>query len=585
MRFHIHNLKFRYQILVVFTGIFLAMSLGSGVAFYRMSAENVTDNFTLSAKDSVSQIGNTLETRLGIISERARAMLINQNFSNALERYLNSPTAANTVAAQGILSASLKDFEQGESLIEAAYLYTSHGDFDSYTHIRQWNFDFRDSIFYRVYENERMASVQWLTPMQDVIFTGGKWVLPCVIRFTVGGYQQWQYLIYQIDLESLKQLLEGQNPFFDDIVIFDAKKRQILGEKLTEGDSSQLVESLTIANEWTICGVKSRAELLESLSRLRMDIMKVALGLLGLGVFFAFVTVKNLTDALSRLERDMLCVRGGDLDVRFFYPYEDEVGSLAKSFNYMVGEIQSLVTKQEESIRQLRDSRDRVSEVQRQKRKAELKALQAQINPHFLYNTLNAITWQVADQGLEEVSLMASSLGKFFRLSLSKGEEIISLADEVEHVRAYLNIQGIRYRDKLRYELDISQELLSVRVLKLILQPLVENSIYHGIKEKKGGGTIRILAKRAFRGEEIVMQLEVWDDGVGIEAESLLRMNEDLRAGGRSQKEGYGIYNVNERLMLYYGEMYGLSYESVWGEYTKACLTLPMEGERECIKY
>jgi len=278
----------------------------------------------------------------------------------------------------------------------------------------------------------------------------------------------------------------------------------------------------------------------------------------------------------------MSCVEKGDLSVRFFYPYKDEIGSLAKTFNYMIGEIESLVQKQEETIEELKRERDYVSEVQKQKRKAELKALQAQINPHFLYNTLNAITWQAADQGAEEISILSNSLGKFFRISLSKGAEVITLGEELEHVKSYLEIQSIRYHSRLSYEIEVDESWLDIRMIKLILQPLAENSIYHGIKEKQGAGRIKIYGKRQSSFEEEVLELSVWDDGAGIPPEKLELMNETLERGETDSKAGYGIYNVNERIRLFYGEGYGLRYESSHGRWTRAILRIPTKtGEVE----
>ncbi len=602
MKFHLQNLKFRYQIILMFLLVFLVMTVGSEIAFYNLSAQNVTDNFQRSAEDAISQIKNTLETRLSIIDERAKSMLINSTFTSTMEQYLVNPTTANSVRAQTVVSDYLRNFERGEALIASSFLYTDRGSFDNYIHYRNQDFSFRDSPFLSVYEEEEnMHSVQWLPPMEDIIFQGGTPVIPCVRRFTIPAYQNWMYFIYQLDARHLKTMPNGQTPFFDDIVILDRKGRTILGEmqmpadtvrkllSTADGDSGEkpgevVIENTTYPikggeisqNGWQIYGLKSKSELLESLRQLRFSILRISCIVLILSMIIILWISRRLTDALSRLEHQMRNVQNGDFNVRFFYPYRDEIGSLSKSFNYMISTIQRLVKDQEQSIRDLRTERDHVAVIEKQKRKAELRALQAQINPHFLYNTLNTITWQVADKGLDDISLLASSLGRFFRLSLSKGAEIITLADEIEHVRCYLNIQSIRYQDKLRYEIHIPPALLSCRVLKLILQPLVENAIYHGIKEKPGSGSIIVTASRSERPDSPTLILTVWDDGMGIPADRLSHINACLKLGYRTDSDGYGIYNVNERIRLCYGSSYGLTYESQEGSFTKAVLTIPL---------
>ena len=349
-----------------------------------------------------------------------------------------------------------------------------------------------------------------------------------------------------------------------------------------EGDSYLVTYERLKENGWQIYGLKSRQSLLGSLNILRNTIFEITGVIFLIGVTVILLLSHQMTDSLRRLEKRMSCVEKGDLGVRFFYPYKDEVGSLAKSFNYMIGEIQSLVRKQGETIEELKRERDYVAEVQKQKRKAELNALQAQINPHFLYNTLNAITWQAADQGAEEISILSNSLGKFFRIGLSKGAEVISLGEELEHVTSYLEIQSIRYHSRFSYEIHVNDRCLDFRMIKLVLQPLAENSIYHGIKEKQGAGIIRISVSEEGAGKETVAELAVWDNGAGIPEEKLAFINETLKKGGTDCEAGYGIYNVNERIRLFYGKDYGLHYESSFGHWTKAVLRIPaMPGEVE----
>lgn len=604
MRFHIHNLKFRSQIILVFLMIFVLLSVGSGIAFYYISAGQITENFSRNSINVMGQIQNTLESRLGIINKRAETILINNSFSDIMSKYLNQPNNDNTVRAQGTVSDYLKDFERGEALIDSSYLATNQMAFDGYVHYRRHDFDFQTSPFYTVYQNQSMKAVQWFGVMDNLIFQNGNPVIPCVRRFRVRGYQGWLYFVYQLNQRELERLVDGKEPFFDDIIIIDEQGNRLLGETMIssgklldlwnqekdgtesnegssvilEDDAKYLVTTACIdENGWKIFGLKSEQELLESLRQLRKEIIEIMFFLFAVSIALVVFITKHLTDALNRLERQMACARNGDFGVRFFYPYKDEIGSLSESFNYMIEEVQNLINKQNQSIIDLRIERDHVAEMQKQKREAELKALQAQINPHFLYNTLNAITWQAADQGMDDVSVMANSLGRFFRLSLSKGVEIISLSDEIEHVRSYLDIQGIRYQDRLCYEIDVPEDFLECRVLKLILQPLVENAIYHGIKKKKREGLIRITAERGKCGEADSIYLIVWDNGVGIPDQTLRKMNDNLQNGVSSTNEGYGIYNVNERIRLYYGDDFGLAYGSEEGNFTKAVLTIPFQ--------
>jgi two-component system sensor histidine kinase YesM len=247
----------------------------------------------------------------------------------------------------------------------------------------------------------------------------------------------------------------------------------------------------------------------------------------------------------------MQAVERGDFDVQADIRSGNEIGELGKDFNIMTSEIKLLL--------------QRITEQQEQKRKSELKALQMQINPHFLYNTLDSIIWMAEGKKQQEVIAMSSALARLFRLSISRGKEVIDLASEVEHVSNYLTIQKIRYKDKLDYRLEVPEELKGYRTVKIILQPLVENAIYHGIKNKAGTGIITIAGTKTEAG----IELTVRDDGVGMDEAQLARLRATLAGGdpvddgeGYSPHSGLGVRNVDERIKLYFGPGFGLSYES-----------------------
>ena len=243
----------------------------------------------------------------------------------------------------------------------------------------------------------------------------------------------------------------------------------------------------------------------------------------------------------------------------------DEITELGMSFNIMIGK-----------IRELLDSKIKEQE---NLKKAEFRTLQAQINPHFLYNTLDTIIWMAESKKTDQVIEIVRALSKFFRITLSKGKDWITIREEIERTESYLTIQKMRYRDILDYRLEVDETVLDGTILKLTLQPLVENALYHGIKSKRGGGTIIVRVRRL--GQERVM-LEVEDDGVGFTPYKLgqvqAKMNDD--SGEISIRDiGFGLENVNKRIKLYYGKNYGLTLKSEYQQGTQVKLTIPLKED------
>ena len=208
-------------------------------------------------------------------------------------------------------------------------------------------------------------------------------------------------------------------------------------------------------------------------------------------------------------------------------------------------------------------------------RNLELKLLQSQINPHFLYNTLDNIVWLSEGGRKDDVTGIVTSLSRFFRTTLSGGLDYITIRQEISHIESYLQIQRFRYRDILNYEIDIPEEFLGYRVIKMTLQPVVENALYHGIKNKRGGGTIRI--SMHYQGSDL--EIDVEDDGIGMNEEDTMRLQRlaDGLDKAREDNAGFGMANVGERMRLNYGQRYGLKIESEYGKGTIVKILLPKE--------
>ena len=214
---------------------------------------------------------------------------------------------------------------------------------------------------------------------------------------------------------------------------------------------------------------------------------------------------------------------------------------------------------------------EQVKEEQKQLRKAEFDLLQSQINPHFLYNTLDAIIWSAEAGNQKQVVNMVGNLSDFFRLSLNKGKEIVFVREELQHVRSYLEIQKIRYQDILHFDINVPENILDYRIPKLSVQPVVENALYHGIKNKRGGGKIVVTGEE----KEDFYSITVEDDGKGMSQERLREIRKAIQEGLPDQNVVYGLYNVNERIRLNYGEEYGIHIESIPEQGTRVVIRLP----------
>lgn len=305
----------------------------------------------------------------------------------------------------------------------------------------------------------------------------------------------------------------------------------------------------------------------ERFTQLSILYMILLPGVVGFSFLAAWIISASIYVPIKKLHDVTTTITGEDLQALVTTNNVDEITELGMSFNLMIGQIRDLLNA-------------KILE-QENLKKAELRALQAQINPHFLYNTLDTIVWMAESNKPDQVIEIVRALSSFFRIALSRGKDWISLRQEIEHVQSYLTIQKMRYRDILDYKIDVDESLLDSTILKLTLQPLVENALYHGIKTKRTGGDIVVSAQRG-DGDRVV--LEVRDDGVGFTPYKLAQIREMLagETDAITMKEGgFGLENVNKRIKLYYGPQYGLAIESQYRGGTKVTVTIPESYETD----
>lgn len=323
---------------------------------------------------------------------------------------------------------------------------------------------------------------------------------------------------------------------------------------------------------WTTAGVFSVQSVLREVSFIRLYALIVGSFTVFLAILLSVFFASSIALPVEKLRSLMKQAETGDFSIRFTENREDEIGQLGHSFNRMIEEISNLI--------------DQVYQEQQRKRETELRVLQEQIKPHFLYNTLDTIQWMAQEHGARDIVDMVSALTQLFRVGLSKGQEMIPLREEFRHVESYLFIQKIRYEDKFDYTISIDAGLEQLRLLKVILQPLVENAIYHGIKERRGKGHIQVSAVR--EGNDILLTVE--DDGIGMPADKLAQLQEELSSSRELRTEshkdwgelghiGFGARNVHERIFLNFGPGYGITYSSTWGLGTRVTIRHPaIEG-------
>lgn len=326
------------------------------------------------------------------------------------------------------------------------------------------------------------------------------------------------------------------------------------------GESKLYTMSKSKRTGWTVVGAAYTSELLKNNEQAQMWYLLVASILLLAVIGISGIISREITKPIRSLRDSMRKVQNGQFDTHVEVITENEIGSLGRSFNLMTSEIRALM---EQNVYE-----------QKQKRKSELKALQAQINPHFLYNTLDSIIWMSEAGENDEVVEMTSALARLLRQSISNDKEEVELEKEIEYVKNYLTIQKMRYKDKLEFFIYVDPRVAHVPIIKLVLQPLVENAIYHGIKYKETKGNLKIYARPVDGRVEIV----VADDGIGMDEDVMEHIFDEHRK--EQKRNGVGVPNVQKRLKLQYGSEYGIRYESVKGAGTKAVITIPVDGGR-----
>ena len=321
----------------------------------------------------------------------------------------------------------------------------------------------------------------------------------------------------------------------------------VYGTYISEFDNHERMTIIQTVSQtrWRIVGVAMMDEIMNDLGSFQTILLLISAIMIIISIIITAMISKHITSPLRRLEIEMKKVETGDFEVSPPHSHSLEVESLSSSFRIMVARIKVLMK--------------RIKATEESKRQRELDALQAKINPHFLYNTLDSVIWMAETGDNQGVVKMVSALARLFRISIAKGHDVITLAEELSHVQSYLDIQSMRYKDKFTYSVELPQELEDAPTIKLIIQPIVENSIYHGIKYLQEEGRIEIRATT----EEDDIRISNSDNEIGMKRETAEAILNPEKENTSSTGNGIGLRNIDERIKLSYGRKYGLS---IWSE-------------------
>ena len=328
-----------------------------------------------------------------------------------------------------------------------------------------------------------------------------------------------------------------------------------------QGEQRVVVVKTVGYTGWKIVSVVSKESLFSDLNQTRMMALLNLVLAIFLMIFVNQYVAVRITDPLKKLEKSIQGIEMKQQPV-VYIGGPPEIQHLGLTIRFMVEELQELT--------------DKMVKEQEEKRKNELDALQSQINPHFLYNTLDSIMWMIESERYEDAVSMVQALGRLLRISLSRGKNVISVGDELQHARSYLAIQKYRYKNKFTSYFEVEPDIEQYKTIKLVIQPLIENAIYYGMEYMDGEGEIHI---RAYTRDQD-LYLEVEDNGPGMPEEQV----EHLLTGGekaRQKGSGIGLKNVNQRIQLYFGTQYGLEIESEPDEGTVVRIHIPKTTEEE----
>lgn len=572
------------QIISVSFTIVSIVSMGfAGILLYARFSSSIEDMIVKNSIQLVNQVSLNLETSVRNMMRISNSMyyctIKNKDLSvESLDREMNLLYESNRDDL-----VSIACFNGDGSLVAATPVSSLKEDVEP----------MEQGWFQKA--NDKIENLHFSTPHVQNLFAESTfryhWVISLsrIVELTRGGETSRGLLLADMDYSGIEQLFDkvnsggsGYTYLIDGAgeIIYHPRQRAIYSNLNTEnnlaaaeyedGNHRETFQgeerSVTIKTMgytgWKVVNVVPTDEYYFNLNQMRFFVFFIVLFTILCMVLLNIFISGRIATPIQRLEEAVKELEKGNLELEIHEEGSQEIRHLGRTIRSMVLQTQGLL--------------DRIVEEQEAKRKSELDALQSQINPHFLYNTLDSIVWMIEGEQYKEAISMVTALSRLFRISISKGKTIITVAEEAEHARNYMNIQKVRYKNRFKFDMDMEQGILQYSTIKLVIQPILENSIYYGMEYMDGDGLIKVHGYE----KDGDIYIDVTDNGPGMtreEVDYLLVDSERIHKKG----SGVGLVNVHQRIRLYFGERYGLEIESEPDVGTCVRIHLPKSFEKE----
>lgn len=590
----LYRLSFGTRIWISFVLLLTIAIFATGWTSFYIAADKLQENAIKMSQDTVNKAGQVFDEKLQKIAVSMMSLMMSDAFHDVMDDTLTGDKSnyyTNLTGTQSIFSQLMFN----EPIIHSVLIVTPIGDFYPMSKVRTKDYSFYQTKIYEDMKKNRRAV--WLEGHEDPFFSGKDRVLTLVIegvnyRSDLSSHDV--YILVNIKEKEMQSLLKRNlssstgtifvlsssgvpvlEPDLSDEAVsrldFADLQRELLqtdpeGKKengyfeYDAGDTSYLVNYYRsqLVPDWVVYRMQSKDHILSQVNAIKWAAISIMSLCTLASLLLSSLMARFLTRPILKLSKLMSRVETTeDLGVRYRSRYQDEVSKAGYAFNLMLDRIEKLIGE--------------IHMTEQSKRKAEMKALTAQIDPHFFYNALHTVYCKSVLGENEQVNEMIIALSDMFRLGLNNGDEVTTLQSELDHVTKYLIIQQNCYEELFDYEIEVEPDVpLDCPVLKLILQPLVENSIVHGFKERNEGGQIRICV--SLQKQDLCLTVE--DNGVGFDPNVL-----DAIPEKRPTLHGYALRNIRDRLALYYDNRAELTVNSRLGAGTKVSIRIPLGQE------